>query len=88
VPNVDRVGKPKKIYFTDVFILSVIHAEIALQIGALNPVVPTVPPAYYFELDMTGCGYICHGIVPGGSANEYTTHEQPLVTTITPMVLP
>jgi hypothetical protein len=88
IPNVDRAGKAKLVYFTDVLISSVAVAEAALRIGTLAPPPPTLPPAYVAELNLTGCAYTFHGVVSGGTENEYTTPDQPLVITLNPMTLP
>lgn|GEM_PF-2743261 len=88
IPNVDRAGKLKLVYFTDVQIASVSAAESALMIGTLNPSGATHPPAYCYEIDLTGCTYTLHGIVAGGTEAEYTTPDQPFVITIHSMVLP
>lgn len=37
VPNVDPAGMPKTVYFTWDLYASASHAELALQIGAHNP---------------------------------------------------
>ncbi len=87
VPNVDRFGKPKVVYFTADLYTSAAAAEAALMIGSLNPFGVGPPPAYRLDLDLTGIAYTHHGTVAGGTGSEYTTTGSPLVTAVTGMSL-
>jgi hypothetical protein len=80
VPNVDRAGRPKVVYFTHDYYDSAAAAEAALRIGSLNPFGAGPPPAYRLDLDLSGCTYTYHGLVPGGTGTEYTTRDGPLVS--------
>jgi hypothetical protein len=82
VPNVDRHGVPKDVYFTDDYFTSASKAERALQIGAFHPAGPRPSPTDRLDLDLTGCLFSFNGIVPGGTGTEYVTRDSPLVTAI------
>jgi hypothetical protein len=83
VPNVDRFGRPKVVYFSHDLYATVTDAEAALMIGTLNPTGATAPPAYRLDIDLTGMAYTHHGIAAGGTGSEYTTPDSPLVTAAT-----
>jgi len=82
VPNTDRLGRPREVYFTDSLFHSIAAAEAALQIGALHPKGPHATPHFRCEIDLTGCTYTNLGAVAGGTATEYATPDQPQVTAI------
>jgi hypothetical protein len=82
VPNVNRHGVPKDVYFTADYFTSAAKAETALQIGAYHPAGPFSSPKDRLDLDLTGCLYSFIGTVPGGTATEYVTRDSPLVTSI------
>jgi hypothetical protein len=82
VPNYDRHGVPKDVYFTSDYYTSAAKAESALQIGAHHPAGPFSSPTNRLDLDLTGCLYSFNGIVPGGTGTEYVTRDSPLVTAI------
>ncbi len=82
VPNVDRFGRPKVVYFSHDLYTTAIAAETALMIGSLNPTGAGPPPAYRVEIDVTGISYTDLGIVVGGTGSEYTTPDSPRVLTI------
>lgn len=83
VPNVDLAGRKKLIYFTWDSYASKATAELALQIGRLNPWGATAAPSDRLDLDLTGVSYTDHGIVHGGTGTEVSTPDSPLVTVIT-----
>lgn len=80
VPNFDKSGKPRTVYFTDVSFTSAAAASTALMIGPMHPGGPRLAPEYRLDLDVSLCAYINLGIVPGGTATEYTTADSPIVT--------
>ncbi len=88
VPNIDRAGKPKQVYFTWDLYTSVSQAEAALRIGAQNPAGASSSPSDRVDLDLTGVTYTLLGIVAGGTGTELTTPDCPLVTAIVPLTLP
>ena len=88
IPNVDRFGKPKVVYFSSDYFASVAKAENALQIGAHHPGGPRPSPTDRLTLDVSGITYQYLGIVPGGTGTEYTTNDSPLVTVIAQLTVP
>lgn len=88
VPNVDRFGNPKVVYFTDGLYSSVSQAETALQIGAQHPGGGRPSPSDRLDLDVVGITYTYLGIVVGGTGAEFTTVDSPLVTAIAALTVP
>lgn len=83
VPNFDKTGAPRTVYFTDTLFASAAVASTALMIGAMHPGGPRNAPEYRFDLNISLCTYTNLGIVPGGTATEYITDDSPLVTAST-----
>jgi hypothetical protein len=88
VPNIDRAGKPKQVYFPWDLYTSVSQAETALKIGVQNPAGVFSSPSDRLDLDLPGVTYTFLGIVPGGTGTELTTPDSPLVSSIVPLTLP
>jgi hypothetical protein len=83
VPNRNRAGRPKTVYFTDDYYTSAATAEADLQIGQFHPNGPFPAPTHRLDLDLTNCFYTYHGIVPNGAGTEFQTPDSPAVTAIT-----
>lgn len=83
VPNFDKTGAPRTVYFTDMSFVSAAAASTALMIGAMHPGGPRAAPEYRFDLDVSLCTYTKVGVVPGGTATEYITAGSPEVTAST-----
>lgn len=83
VPNFDKMGAPRRGYFTDSLYVSAATASTALMIGPKHPGGPRAAPEYRFDLDVSLCTYSKVGVVPGGTATEYITAGSPEVTAST-----
>ena len=85
VPNFDRLGRPKTVYFTWDYYTSISVAESALQIGSKDPAGPFASPSDRADINVTGISYTYVGIVPGGTGSELTTTNSPFVISVNPL---
>jgi hypothetical protein len=82
VPNIDRHGFRKTVYFTDSCYTRVIEAETNLVMGAFHPGGPTSSPDFRLDLDLTGISYTGPTPIVGSpsGAKEFLTRDRPYVT--------
>lgn len=77
VPNVDRLGNPKNVFYSPDRYASAAEAENALQIGRFNPTGATAGPTHVIAASSRGADWAYGGNVEGGSGVELIT-ENPL----------
>ena len=88
VPNVDHLGVPKTVYFTDALFVSASIAETELRIGKFHPAGSRLSPTDRFDLDLTGISYIGPTVIVGSPSgmNEFVTSGSPSVSLITALL--
>ena len=75
IPNIDRLGYPKQVFTSTNLYTSTKEAEVALQIGRMNPTGPTSPPTYRVTYSRNAARYSYAGNVQGGTGIELVTDQ-------------
>lgn len=82
VPNVDRLGNPKKVSMTTEEIRSAAQAEERLRVGRLDPRGPQPSPTHGVEIDLEGVPLNYAGNSATGGAIELRTTVSPKATRV------
>ncbi len=73
VPNVDRFGQARNVFYSPNLYSSASAAEEALRIGRLNPLGATESPRWRIEVDPARANWRYAGNVEGGTGIEMLT---------------